>query len=582
MFRPSIPEQGIHAGRLESAWRKEVARLNEANAIARIWRKDPTLWKSDDAHAKVIRNRLGWIDVLDTVPGQLAELRQFAEDVRADGFRDIVLLGMGGSSLAPEVISLLFPPPFQHARFEVVDSTDPASILAVEGGPGATGHGADLRHTLFIVASKSGKTIETLTQTKYFLNAVQSALSGPPGGNFVAITDAGSYLDEMATQQKFRKIFRNPADIGGRYSALSLFGLVPASLWGVDLSAMVDSARAMCDACGPQAPAGESNPALALGALMGVAAQAGCDKMLVLATESLVPLGNWIEQLVAESTGKEGKGVLPVAGDLPAPAESYGPDCFAVVLALEGEERGAIDNLANAFRQRGTPVAEIALQRREDLGAEFFRWEAATAVAGATLGIDPFDEPNVQESKDNTAAILAAPEKTGAMPGGAPVFTEAGIQVFAEGSVRDRIQMKSISGAVQSLMSHAGAQSYLAILSFVNRDDSNGSVLDTLRFRLRDSYRRPVLLGYGPRYLHSVGQFYKGGPPSGVFLVITCADAQDVAIPGHNYGFGQLKMAQALGDLQALAGRQLPHLRLHLEGGAALGLRELEKSLGAS
>ncbi len=582
-----IPRQTITAGRLESAWRKEVARLAAADAIGRMWRKDAALWKSEESHGKVIRNRLGWLDVVEPMKARAGELAEFAQAARAEGFRDVALLGMGGSSLTPEVFSLVFPAPLQSAHFHVVDSTDPASVLAVGRGPGSTGHGADLRHTLFVVASKSGKTIETLTQTNYFLKEVQEARGGtgpsggePPGGNFVAITDEGSYLDQLAVEKKFRKVFRNPADIGGRYSALSLFGLAPAALWGIELGGLLDSAAAMRQACGPGGASGEGNPALALGALMGAAAQNGCDKMLLLSTESLTPLGNWIEQLVAESTGKEGKGVIPVAGEIPGDLSVYGEDCYAVSLVLEGEASAEIERLSRELGQRGAPVVEIRLGQRSDLAAEFFRWEAATAIAGVTLGVNPFDEPNVQESKDNTGRLLADLEKTGRMPSPSAAAEDGGIEIHLGGSLRGKKFDGRLAGAGRLLETSKKTGDYLAILAFLDRNERYASALETAWTALRDALRIPVLLGFGPRYLHSIGQLYKGGPASGLFLILTAADAEDVAIPGSKYSFSQLKMAQALGDWEALEKRGKPLVRLHFGEGAEAGLRRIAEMAG--
>ena len=430
-----------------------------------------------------------------------------------------------------------------------------------------------------MVASKSGKTIETLSQFFYFQSRLQQAGGvRPPGQNFIAITDAGSYLDGLATEQNFLHIFRNPADIGGRYSALSYFGLVPAALWGVDLAAVLDSAIAMRAACGPQASAA-GNPALELGALMGAAAGQKHDKLVLLSTPRLTPLGNWIEQLVAESTGKEGKGMVPVAGGASPPVEVLAQGCVTVALELEGEKDAALEaKIAKGARsERGAPVVEIRMAGPVALGAEFFKWEAATAVAGAALGIDPFDEPNVQESKDNTARILEEFQSSGKMPLGTPRLTESGVALYADGAVRNSISTLHLGDALRSFFAERKPDDYLALLAYVERDAANGAELDALRALLSERLRLPVLLGYGPRYMHSIGQLYKGGPPSGLFLVITSEKSADVPIPGAKYTFGQLEMAQALGDLQSLAGRHKPALRLHLTQGAPAGLAQLRK-----
>ncbi len=566
----ALPTQSVSPGRLEAAYRQEIKRLAAMGAIQKIWSKQADLWKSDADHTRVIVNRLGWIEVLEAMRGEAAALAEFAGEIRQAGLRDIVLLGMGGSSLAPEVFSLTFPAPSDGRRFFVLDSTDPGSILGVA-------RAIDLRRTLFIVASKSGKTIETLSQFFCFHHRLNATGMRPPGQNFVAITDSGSYLAQLAGEYSFRRTFLNPADIGGRYSALSYFGLVPAALWGVDLGAVLDAAMEMRAACGPAAAPAENNPALELGALMGVGAQHGADKLILLATPSLVPLSNWIEQLVAESTGKEGQGIVPVTGGVPPQMEVLAEGCVVAVLRLAEEDTAALDAILPEIRARGAPVVEIRLNRQTELGGEFFKWEAGTAVLGAVLGIDPFDEPNVQESKDNTARILEGFQLSGHLPTGSPRLVEEGIELYAEGVVRHSISTIRLSEALRTFLAQRQPRGYLALLAYVDRNAANAASLDALRARLGERLGLPVLLGYGPRYLHSIGQLYKGGPPTGMFLVITAAVAQDQTIPGAKYTFGQLQMAQALGDLESLLRRGKPALRLHLARGAQDGLAELRR-----
>ncbi len=567
-----VAAQHIRAGKLEPEWKKELARLAEIRAIERIWKKDASLWKTDEAHGKVIRNRLGWLNP-NVMSQQAAEVAQFAQQTYADGFRDIVLLGMGGSSLAPEVFSLVFPSTLRFQKFWVIDSTDPASLKAVEKN-------SDLRKCLFIVASKSGKTIETLSQFRYFHEKVRQAGVNPPGSNFIAITDAGSFLDQQAQEQKFRKIFRNPEDIGGRYSAISLFGLVPAALWGIAPATNMSSAEAMRKICFPDNFQVAGNPAAELGALMGVAAKYGMDKMLLLTSERLAPLGNWIEQLVAESTGKEGHGVIPVAGEIAGAPDVYGDDCYAVTIALHGEDVRPAVGLAMALEMRGAPVVEIALNEPEQLGGEFFRWEVATAVAGAVLGVNPFDEPNVTESKDATARILSDFESSGAMQTGEAVYGDADFDIFSSGANGRNAKAQDFLSTIVPEFQHKPGD-YLAILAYVDRNAEIQKLLRAIRFHLRDTLRMPVLLGFGPRFLHSIGQLFKGGPAKGMFLQITCADAEDMMVPGAKYSFGQLKMAQALGDLESLVKRGKPAARLHLKKGAVAGLRQYAKLIGA-
>lgn len=566
-----LPTQSISAGRFAAAHRDTLNRLRAANAMEKLFSKDASLWQADAEHARVIANRLGWIGVLDAMQKDAANLSQFAQSAFQAGLRDIVLLGMGGSSLAPEVFALTFSAPAKDRRFFVLDSTDPASIRAVEKA-------VDLRRTLFIVASKSGKTIETLSQFSYFHNRVLAAGSQQPGKNFIAITDPGSYLAQLATERGYLRTFLNPADIGGRYSALSYFGLVPAALWNASLADILGTAMQMREACGPRTPA-DANPALQVGSLLGTAATEGADKLILLSTPSLVPLSNWIEQLIAESTGKQGKGVVPVAGGVPATPEVFEKGCVVTVLALQGEDTKALDAATGSLAERGVPVIQIRLSGPGELGAEFFKWEAATAIAGAVLAIDPFDEPNVQESKDRTAKILETFQATGEMPIGAVRLSDSGIELYAEGAASRDVSTPKLTESLRTFFEKRKPGDYVSLLAYVDRNSSNGGALGAIRESLMRALGLPVLLGYGPRYLHSIGQLYKGGPPTGMFLVITAAHPEDIPVPGAKYTFGQLQLAQALGDCESLSGRGKPVLRLHLADGAAAGLPKLQNAM---
>jgi glucose-6-phosphate isomerase len=563
--------QRVSRGRLEVAYRQEVERLIAVGAVQKIWSRQPSLWKQDTDHARVIRNRLGWISVLDEMREKQPSLCELGQETYQAGLRDIVLLGMGGSSLAAEVFSQAFFGAADGRRFFVLDSTDPESILAVK-------RTIDLRQTLFIVASKSGKTRETLSQFLYFHHLAQAAGIKPPGKHFIAITDSGSYLAQLAGEYSFRRAFLNAADVGGRYSALSYFGLVPAVLWGVDATAVLDAAVEMRAACGPAAPA-QTNPALELGALLGVGARNATDKLMLFSTPRLASFCNWIEQLVAESTGKEGRGVVPVAGAPLLSLDALGEGCVVAALSLQGEDESELDGCVAPLKLRDVPVVEIRLQRDVELGGEFFKWEAATAVAGAVLGINPFDEPDVQESKDATGRILEQFQATGEMPVGAPRLAEDGIELYAEGEVRHTISTLRLSEALRTFLAQRRPGDYLALLAYVDRNESYARQLEALRSSLGERLRLPVLLGYGPRYLHSIGQLFKGGPTTGLFLIITATKSEDLAIPGAKYSFGQLQLAQALGDLESLGRRGKPTLRLHLAQGAEAGLRELRRMM---
>jgi len=571
----SLPEQAVTAGRIEKSYQAQFSQFKQSQAISKVWARQPELWKRDADHARVIGNRLGWIPVLDTMRAQALAIEEFAHGVTAAGLRDLVLLGMGGSSLAPEVFSLIFPPVGDGRKFFVLDSTDPGAVLDVE-------HSIELRHSLFISASKSGTTIETLSQTMHFRTRLEQSGAGPAGPHFIAITDSGSYLDQLGTEYNFRQTFLNPSDIGGRYSALSLFGLVPAALWGVDIRGVLDSAIAMRDACGPQASA-DSNPAIALGTLLGVSALEGADKLILLTTPRLVPLGNWIEQLIAESTGKEGKGIVPVAGGVAPPMDVMAEGCVIAALKLEGENSAALDATVGALRARGVPLVEIRLKKETDLGAEFFKWELATALAGSVLQIDPFDEPNVAESKSNTSRILSEFQSTQTLPIGKPLLTEGGLEAYGEGASRRSPVPPRMNDLLREFLADRVPGEYLAVLAYLPRNAETQGQLNSLRGLLGDRLKVPVLLGFGPRYMHSIGQLYKGGPSTGRFLFITSAKKRDVSIPGAKYTFGQLEMAQALGDIESLGRRGRPVLRLHLVEGEQAGLpaiwRAVEQAL---
>lgn len=565
-----LTAQRISAGYLADLWQEESNRLRAGEAVQKLWAGQPGLWKDDSEHARTIANRLGWIGVLDSMRAEVPALQDLARDIKDSGVSDIVLLGMGGSSLGAEVFSLIFPAPLGR-KFFVLDSTDPAAIQGVE-------RSIDLPHTLFVVASKSGKTIETLSQFLYFHRRLVQAGIRPAGRSFLAITDRGSYWDHVAEEYDFRPTFRNPEDIGGRYSALSYFGLLPAALRGVDIAAVLDGAIEMRASCSPERET-DANPALQLGALLGAAARRGDDKLVLLSTPKLTPLGDWIEQLIAESTGKEERGIVPVAGSVTVPIDVLARGCVTAALLLEGEDHAALEPILRALKQRGAPVVEIEFKSVTQLGGEFFKWEIASALACALLAVDPFDEPNVQESKDNTARILEVFESSGEMPLGSPRLVESGVELYAEGAARGAISTLQLAAALRTFFSERRPDDYVAILAYVARDAANSSELNSLRTILAERLSLPVLLSYGPRYLHSIGQLYKGGPVSGTFLMITSEKSEDLPIPGAKYTFGQLEMAQALGDMQSLARLGKPVLRLHLTEGAPAGLSSLRRAI---
>jgi glucose-6-phosphate isomerase len=562
--------QRISPGYLADAYHEELNRLRAGEAIQKMWARQPGLWKDDPEHARIITNRLGWITVLDSMSAEAPALQDLAREITGSGVNDVVLLGMGGSSLAAEVFSETFPAP-PGRRFFVLDSTDPVAIQHVE-------HSIDPAHCLFVVASKSGKTIETLSQFFYCHYRLNQAGIRPVDRSFLAITDRGSYLDHLADEYDFRLTFRNPPDIGGRYSALSYFGLVPAALWGVDIAAVLENALEMRAACGPEGE-GDDNPALQLGSLLGAATRRGDDRLVLLSTPKLTALGDWMEQLIAESTGKEKRGIIPIARGAALPLDLLARGCVIAALLLDGDDETILGPMVQELKQRGAPVVEIRMNAPAQLGGEFFKWETAASLVGASLSIDPFDEPNVQESKDNTARIVEVFESSGEMAVGSPRLAESGIELYAEGDVRGSISTLQLSAALRTFFSESRPDDYVAILAYVARDAVNDAELNALRAALAERLNLLVLLGYGPRYLHSIGQLYKGGPESGMFLLITSEKAEDLPIPGAKYTFGQLEMAQALGDLQSIGRLGKPALRLHLLDGAPSGLLTLRRTV---
>jgi len=476
--------------------------MDRDKTIERIWRKDHTVWKDDPAE---ITNRLGWLSVTDLMHERIGELEAFAKQASAEGFDTAVLLGMGGSSLAPEVFMRTFGSADGALELIVLDTTHPATIRRVSGE-------VDLRTTLFVVASKSGGTTETLSHFAHFWDAT------PIGNQFVAITDPGTSLETLARDHRFRSVFLNPEDIGGRYSALSYFGLVPAALIGAPLHEVLDRAEEMEVASERMVPAAQS-PGATLGALMGEGARGGRDKLTLALPPEIASLGSWVEQLIAESTGKEGKGIVPVVGEPLAAPDQYGQDRVFVGIG----DHEALEALENA----GHPVARLAFDGREQIGGEFFRWEMATAVAGSILGINAFDQPNVQEAKDATKEILAS----GSVED--PGFDDLG-----------------------ALLKEVGEGDYVAILAYLDRTSETEDALERVRLAIRDRYKVATTTGFGPRFLHSTGQLHKGGPNSGVFIqVVDARRSVDVPIPGQPYTFGTLIDAQALGDLRSLRTR---------------------------
>jgi transaldolase/glucose-6-phosphate isomerase len=564
----ATPVTGQLPGDLGAAVRATLDDWTAGRKLRRLWAGDASLWTGRDE-----ASWLGWLRVVDAELARVDELRQVAAGVRAEGVAHVVLLGMGGSSLAPEVLRTTFGHLAGWPELSVLDSTDPAQVRAVEAR-------ADLARTVFVVASKSGSTLEPNVFKQYFFERVRQVVGpGKAGRRFVAITDPGSAMQRVAEADGFRHVFLGVPSIGGRYSALSDFGMAPAALMGLDVARLLGRAGEMARACAAEAPAAE-NPGAALGAILGVLATRGRDKVTLVVSPGLHGLGAWLEQLLAESTGKDGKGLIPVAGEPLGPADRYGADRLFVYVRVDGAPDPAQDRAVAALEAAGHPVVRIAVPEPSDIGAEFFRWEFATAVAGAILGIHPFDQPDVEASKVATRQLTAAFEATGRLPEEAPLLAAGGLAVYADpGNAAGLPAGGSVAGLLRAHLGRVRPGDYVALLAYVAMTPAHEAELQAMRTAVRDRYRVATCVGFGPRFLHSTGQAYKGGPNSGVFVQVTCDDAADLPIPGQRYTFGVVKAAQARGDLAVLAERGRRALRVHVGPDVRAGLARLRAAL---
>jgi RpiB/LacA/LacB family sugar-phosphate isomerase len=538
---------------------EETLRFLEGHEfLDRLWVKDATLWKGD---AATVRNRLGWLTSPTIMRSHAEDIRSFADEIRRLQYSQVVLLGMGGSSSTGEVLNETFGSKMGFPDMLLLDSTD----------PGAVKHVADtvnLGRTLFVVSSKSGTTTETLAAYSFFRGQVEAAASPRPGMQFVAITDPGRPLDKLATETGFRRTFLNPASIGGRFSALSFFGLVPAALIGVDIKILLERAHGMVETCGNEVGV-RGNPAVQLGAVLAGLARAGRDKVTLVLSEKIRALGSWIEQLLAESLGKDGTGLVPVADEPLGAPSVYGDDRIFVAIVLEGDTThdAALAKLSDA----GHPVLRLQLRDAMDLGAEFFRWELATATAGAVLGVNPFDEPDVARGKEQTSTLLTEWRRSRRLPEWPSDVEEDGLVLMTKSNKKPT----SVSKGLAAHLAQAVPGDYLVIQAYLTPTSEAWRILQEIRVALRDRLRIATTVGWGPRYLHSTGQLHKGGPTSGLFIQITGEDREDVAIPGAGYGFSTLKAAQALGDLQSLRDGARRVIRLHLTGKQSQTLPQL-------
>lgn len=533
-----------------------VRHFSQDEAISRLLRFDPTLWTNDAAGKNTVQTRLGWVALPDESQGFVEDLNEFTDRVLEAGFEKVLLLGMGGSSLAPETLSLIFNEYVEGLELKILDSTVPGQVEEAEAW-------VDYGKTLFIVASKSGTTTEPISFFAYFAGQAEARIGGSWAKHFIAITDPGSHLAQLAAEKGFRATFTANPNVGGRYSALTHFGLVPAALMGIDLAQFLWSASSMATQCAN--PVIEDNPGAMLGLLIGSAAKLGMDKLTFIADSPVQPLGAWLEQLIAESSGKDGKGIVPVADEPLMAPESYSADRLFVHLRANGEN----DDIVAALKEAGKPVLVNDVPYLYDLGGEFYRWEFAIAIACSVLGVNAFDQPDVQDSKDRTKAKLNVFMETGSLPESQPLVEYGDVKVFGE-PFKGVSEYKTLVDAITAYTALAADGDYIAINAYLPRNGVNEAKLTALRERILKATGKATTLGFGPRFLHSTGQLHKGGANNGVFLQITQEDQSDLAIPGVDYSFSVLAQAQAQGDLEALESRGRRVLRIHLPEGDAL------------
>ena len=537
--------------------------------MQRLWAQDASLWTGADE-----ASWLGWLNIVAAQIANAQQFRDFVEDVKQAGCKNILLLGMGGSSLCPEVLKLTFGKVEGFPEIHVLDSTDPAQVKTLENK-------IDLAHTLFIVASKSGSTLEPNIFNQYFYERVKETVDAEHvGSRFIAITDPGSKMQQVAERDKFRHIFFGLPSIGGRYSALSNFGMIPAAAMGLDTVKFLASAHEMVEACKADA----DNPGLTLGAILGTLANHGRDKITIIASPGIHDLGAWMEQLIAESTGKEGKAIIPVDREAIDNVNVYGTDRVFAYVRLTSAPDAVQDGQVAALENSGQPVIRISMNDIYDLGQQFFCWEIATAVAGAIMGINPFNQPDVEASKIETKKLTSEYEEKGSLPAETPIYEGEGVKLFTDENNAKKLadSERSLAGYLKTFVDQIGAGDYVAVLGYIEMNEAHEATLQSLRHAIRDDKKVATCLGFGPRFLHSTGQAYKGGPNTGVVLQITCDDANDLPVPGQKFTFGVAKAAQARGDFQVLSDRGRRALRVHLGADVAAGLQTLQAAMTAA
>jgi transaldolase/glucose-6-phosphate isomerase len=564
-FSPALPKE------LESAVQAVQSKWESAGNTARLWKKDPSLWTNSGE-----QNWLGWLDIVDQELASVSHFKALSAEVREDGFTHILLLGMGGSSLAPEVFSMTFGQQPGAPKLLVLDSTDPVQIKSFRAQ-------IDPPRTLFCVSSKSGTTLEPNIYMQYFYDETQKVVGKQAGKHFIAVTDPGSKLETVAAELGFRRVYHGVPGIGGRYSVLSDFGLVPHAAMGLDTEKLLQRAKVMVEAC--KKPLSD-NPGVQLGLILGTAAvRLGRDKVTLICSPSLHDLGAWLEQLLAESTGKIGKGLIPVDREPPAKPADYGGDRIFAYIAYAKDDDAEQSRRVEQIEKSGQPVVRIQIDDLYDIGQLFVQWEIATAVAGSVLGINAFDQPDVEASKVVTRQLTTGFEQTGSLPAEQPIVDQDGIKLFTDAANATALQQhgaKTVGDLIRAHLDRVKQGDYFGLLAYIPMFPEYEEKLQAIRKHILETKRVATVLGFGPRFLHSTGQAYKGGPNSGVFVQITCDEAQDLPVPQQKYTFGVVKAAQARGDFQVLADRHRRALRVHLGKDVGKGLDQLANLISAA
>jgi len=567
----NITKNDFSFGRYKSDIKKKIEKIETSDIPERIFNKDFTVWKDLPEFEQLIKNRLGWLMLPITMQEKTDEIDSFVSEIRKSGFEYAVVMGMGGSSMCPEVCRDTFGVRKGYLDLFVLDSTDPQSVTDIENS-------IDISKTLFIVSSKSGSTIEVDSFLRYFFAKTEEIFSDDAGSRFIAVTDPGTYLDSLSAELGFRKTFVNPADIGGRYSALSFFGLVPAALIGVDIKRFLKNAEVVMNMCFENSFF--KNPGFSTGMIAAYLSEFGVDKLTFVLSDKIKSFGYWVEQLIAESTGKEGKGILPIEGEITGKANSYNRDRFFVNIYLKKDKN---KKKVKALAKKKYPVLNIEIDELYDLGGLFYLWEFVTAVIGYAMDINPFDEPNVKESKDNTSKVLDYYEENKKLQEQTAVSGNKKIKLYT-GKESDTLNLLSfkkgkakISEVIKYFTDQFAVGDYFAVMAYLNRSEKADSLLQELREILRSKFKSATTVGFGPRFLHSTGQFHKGGPDKGMFIQIVCDDKTDIEIPGKDFSFSILKQAQSEGDFESLQKHDRRVLKFDIGKDINKGLKEIIK-----